>query len=234
MSLRKPPCPTPASLAARRGNARKSTGPRTGRGKARVALNALKHGRRAVALQDKLVRAGCRDGEAIYRRIRSRLLKTFAMPGDHSDRHADRLTNWIWVSQREWRRRESTRTKLECALKSGTGTVRLTKRTRIVTNNYPMITPFRRGQTPKSASTTITGGLASYFTLSGGGTGPISGIKWRCRGWNVFTFPTVWSAVACYRLVQASLLAVSRTASHSGDAAADGTSRASGKREVTL
>jgi hypothetical protein len=31
------------------------------RGKARVALDALKHGRRAVALQDKLVRAGYRE-----------------------------------------------------------------------------------------------------------------------------------------------------------------------------
>jgi hypothetical protein len=142
MSLRKSPCPTPASLAARRANARKSTGPRTDQGKARVALNALKHGQRAVGLQERLTRAGCRDSEALYCRIRSRLLKTFARPGDDSerhaaDRHADRLASWIWVSQREWRRRQSIQTKLECALKSGTGTARLTKRTRIVTNNYP-------------------------------------------------------------------------------------------------
>jgi hypothetical protein len=142
MSLRKSPCPTPASLAARRANALKSTGPRTACGKARVALNALKHGRRAVGLRERLARAGYRDGEALYCRIRSRLLSTFARPGDDSERHAadrlaDRLANWIWVSQREWRRRQSLQTKLECALKSGTGTPRLTKRTRIVTNNYP-------------------------------------------------------------------------------------------------
>jgi hypothetical protein len=137
MSLCKSPCLTPASLAARRANALKSTGPRTECGKARVALNALKHGRRAVALRERLVRAGYREGEALYCRIRQRLSKALARPGDHSDRHADRLANWIWVSNREWRRCESLRTKLECALKSGTGTARLTKRTRIVTNNYP-------------------------------------------------------------------------------------------------
>jgi hypothetical protein len=107
MSLRKLPCLTLASLAARRANGSKSTGPRTERGKARVALNALKHGRRAVALQERLLRAGYQDGEALYRRIRSRLLKTFDRPDDHSGCHADRLANWIWVSQREWRRRES-------------------------------------------------------------------------------------------------------------------------------
>jgi hypothetical protein len=64
MSLRKSPCLTPASLAARRANALKPTGPPTERGKARVALNALKHGRRTVPLQETLVRAGYRDGEA--------------------------------------------------------------------------------------------------------------------------------------------------------------------------
>jgi hypothetical protein len=137
MSLRKTPCLTPASLAARRANALKSTGPRTERGKARVALNPLKHGRRAVALRERLVRAGYRDGEALYCRIRARLLKTFARPGDHSDRHADRLANWIWVSQRERRGRQAIRAKLECPLESTIGTARLTKRTRIVTNNYP-------------------------------------------------------------------------------------------------
>jgi hypothetical protein len=141
MSLRKLPCLTPASLAARRANALKSTGPRTECGKARVALNALKHGQRAVALRERLMRAGYREGEADcflnWCRIRSRLSNIFARPGDQSGRHADRLANWIWVSQREWRRRESIRTKLECALESGTGTARLTKRTRIVTNNYP-------------------------------------------------------------------------------------------------
>ena len=47
MSLRKSPTRTPALLAANRANAQKSTGPRSPEGKARAALNALRHGLRA-------------------------------------------------------------------------------------------------------------------------------------------------------------------------------------------
>jgi hypothetical protein len=93
MSLRELPGLTPASLGVQRANALKATDPRAERDKARVAVNPLKHGRRAVALQKRLLRAGYRDGEALYCRIRSRLLKTFARPGDRSDRHANRLAN---------------------------------------------------------------------------------------------------------------------------------------------
>jgi hypothetical protein len=68
---------TPAALAARRANALKSTGPRTDQGKARVALNSLKHGRYAVNLPEKLARAGRRQGEAEWRQIRARIARTF-------------------------------------------------------------------------------------------------------------------------------------------------------------
>jgi len=44
MSLRKPPTLTPALLAANRQNAKKSTGPRTPRGKVWSRLNRLRHG----------------------------------------------------------------------------------------------------------------------------------------------------------------------------------------------
>ena len=44
MSLRKSPTLTPASLAARRQNSNKSTGPRTPAGKQVSRFNALKHG----------------------------------------------------------------------------------------------------------------------------------------------------------------------------------------------
>ena len=44
MSLRKSPSRTAAFLAAQRRNARKSTGPRTARGKTQSGLNGLKHG----------------------------------------------------------------------------------------------------------------------------------------------------------------------------------------------
>ena len=46
MALRRSPLLTPASLAARRANALKSTGPRTERGKQRTRLNRLLHGGR--------------------------------------------------------------------------------------------------------------------------------------------------------------------------------------------
>jgi hypothetical protein len=47
MSLRKSPTLTPALLASNRRNAKKSTGPRTARGKAWVRLNRFRHGMRS-------------------------------------------------------------------------------------------------------------------------------------------------------------------------------------------
>ncbi len=47
MSLRKSPTLTPALLASNRRNSRKSTGPRTARGKAFSRLNRLRHGQRS-------------------------------------------------------------------------------------------------------------------------------------------------------------------------------------------
>jgi hypothetical protein len=105
MPVRKLQSLTLASLAAWR----KSTGPRAERGVARVALNPPKHGQRAVALQQRLVRAGYREGEASgclnWRRIRLRISKAFARPDDrtcdHSGRHVDRMANCIWVCRRK-------------------------------------------------------------------------------------------------------------------------------------
>jgi hypothetical protein len=45
-------------LAARRANARRSTGPRTPQGKARVRLNGLKHGGRSLLMARFLKRLG--------------------------------------------------------------------------------------------------------------------------------------------------------------------------------
>jgi len=69
MSFRKQPRLTASSLPARRTNALKSTGPRTECGKARVALNALKHGQRAMGSRRRLAWAGYREREALYGRI---------------------------------------------------------------------------------------------------------------------------------------------------------------------
>jgi len=54
MSLRKSPTLTPALLEANRRNAQKSTGPRTGRGKARSRWNGLRKGTRSRFYRDLL------------------------------------------------------------------------------------------------------------------------------------------------------------------------------------
>jgi len=50
MSLRRSPIRTPALLAANRQNSKKSTGPRTERGKAWSRLNRMRHGARSPEL----------------------------------------------------------------------------------------------------------------------------------------------------------------------------------------
>ena len=52
MSLRKSPTLTPALREANRRNARKSTGPRTARGKAQTRLNSLRSGGRSRIFRD--------------------------------------------------------------------------------------------------------------------------------------------------------------------------------------
>ena len=66
MCLRKSPARTPAFLSANRGNAQKCTGPRTRAGKARVSLNALKHGLYAGRLPKRLDAAGLGEGLALW------------------------------------------------------------------------------------------------------------------------------------------------------------------------
>ena len=99
MPLRQSPCLTLESLAARRANALKSTGPRTPRGKARVSFNALKHGQyaaRSARLRERLIRAGYERQEELYGRIRSRIAQTFGTPDRHTREDADRLANVVW------------------------------------------------------------------------------------------------------------------------------------------
>lgn len=78
MPLRKSPERTPAFLAAHRANVRKSTGPRTAEGKARVRLNALKHGGRSalfveftrtLRLPPRLLRSLCTKTRLPFERI---------------------------------------------------------------------------------------------------------------------------------------------------------------------
>ncbi len=112
MALRKSPLRTPALLAANRLNARKSTGPHTPQGKARVSLNALKHGRYAVQLRKKLVAAGDWPGEALYGQIRSQIAQAFRAQDPQARREADRLATWAWCFRA---RRKESETEPECA-----------------------------------------------------------------------------------------------------------------------
>ena len=93
---------TPQSLAARRSNALKSTGPRTRRGKARVCLNALKHGLYAVVaarsarLREKLLEAGHTDQEAVYGAMRSRVAQAIRGQDPASRRKIDQIALRAW------------------------------------------------------------------------------------------------------------------------------------------
>jgi hypothetical protein len=116
MSLRRSSCLTPASLLARRANALKSTGPRTVPGKARVALNALKHGRYARRLHPRLLRAGDWEGAALYRRLRSAVVDAFVPTDPVQYRDCERMAAQAWCQFGGFRRPSGT--KLECPLDS--------------------------------------------------------------------------------------------------------------------
>jgi hypothetical protein len=121
MPIRHSPLLTPRSLAARRANALKSTGPRTPSGKARVSLNALKCGRsigpagRAPRFRERLLRAGYPCQEALYGGLRSHLAQAFGGRTPYGRREVDRFAAEAWCVAVG---RSSFRTKLECALNS--------------------------------------------------------------------------------------------------------------------
>ncbi|HEV2492205.1 MAG TPA: hypothetical protein VG204_03940 [Terriglobia bacterium] len=116
MPLRKSPVRTPALLAANRANALKCTGPRTPEGKARVALNRLKHGRRAEHVRENLLKAGSREGEQLYHWLIKEIGRTFE-PGTRAGwQEAERMARQAWSLF--WKRRLLLRSKPECPLES--------------------------------------------------------------------------------------------------------------------
>ena len=125
MPLRRSPLLTPGSLAARRANALKSTGPRTARGKARVSLNALKHGqatrhtggpaRHPARFRERLLQAGYPQQEALYASLRACLAQALGPRTPHWRREVDRFAIRAWCVATG---RDFFRTKLECALDS--------------------------------------------------------------------------------------------------------------------
>jgi hypothetical protein len=101
--LRKSPVRSPALLAANRANALKSTGPRTVRGKARSCLNALKHGRYATRLGERLLGAGDRLGESRYRWFCERIAAAFGAPDsdDPGWTQVERFAVHAWCAARQ-------------------------------------------------------------------------------------------------------------------------------------
>ena len=118
MSLRKSPVRTPALLAANRANALKCTGPRTPEGKARVALNRLKHGRRADHVRENLVKAGILEGgEQLYQWLIKEIGRAFEPRTRTGWQKAERMARQAWSLF--WERRVRLRSKPECPLECG-------------------------------------------------------------------------------------------------------------------
>jgi hypothetical protein len=138
---------TPRSLAARRSNALKSTGPRSRRGKARVCLNALKHGRYAVLamrsarLREKLFEAGQTGQEAVYGAIRSRIAQAMRVQDTATRRSIDEIALRAWCLAR---RMHLSGTKLESPLISGTNRPRVPTESRFARRRYSVVDRWTR------------------------------------------------------------------------------------------
>ena len=150
MPLRKSPVRTAALLAANRANAKKSTGPRTPQGKARVSFNSFKHGRYAARpeeLAERLLRAGCHWEAALYRQVRWQIGQVFRPQGEASWRRLDQLSAWVWCfrtrlgGSASWGVRWGVKSGAnpECSVFSCGEAPRVTSRTRIRVED-----PYRR------------------------------------------------------------------------------------------
>jgi hypothetical protein len=123
MSLRKRPTLTPALLAANRANAKKSTGPRTVRGKNRIVLNGLKHGRYARNFYQNLLRARTKEDAELFQWILDQVRVAYRLRGWRMDRQAEQLAQQAWCALGQQERRMH-----ETALRLGRGRVRFPRR----------------------------------------------------------------------------------------------------------
>jgi hypothetical protein len=99
---------TDASLEARRRNARKSTGPRTSQGKARVALNSFKHGLRSASFLQTLRNAG--EPTRKFERAQALLVKVLRPRNRLEAARAMRYAQMLWaLGQRMEKHRRARR-----------------------------------------------------------------------------------------------------------------------------
>ena len=85
---------TEAQILANRANARKSTGPRTAEGKAKVAQNAVKHG---LFSQKKVVFG---ENQVEYDLLEGEMLEELAPVGVMETMLATRIVNLMWRLKR--------------------------------------------------------------------------------------------------------------------------------------
>jgi len=128
-------------------NALKSTGPRTRRGKARVCLNALKHGRYAVLaarsarLREKLFEAGHTGQEAVYGAIRSRVAQAIQGHDPVTRRKIDQIALRAWcLALRSY----PSGSKLEAPLISGDNKARVSTECEFTRRRYSLVDRWTR------------------------------------------------------------------------------------------
>ncbi len=127
MSLRKSPARTPAMLAANRANALKSTGARTPEGKARAALNGVKHARHARRLPETLATAGRREAKQLYEWLLGEICLSFRARDGKAKQQAERMARAAWSLA--WR--ALCKPKPECPLESDANNSQLSSLLRI-------------------------------------------------------------------------------------------------------
>jgi hypothetical protein len=104
MPLVKSPTLSPAKLAANLANARKSTGPGSPLGKARVDLNSLRSGRRAPAFSKQLRQTGSEDELCLFCAILELLYECFHPRTLRQKRRVERLVCQVWcaLKRKDW------------------------------------------------------------------------------------------------------------------------------------
>lgn len=108
MPLRKRPTLTPELLAANRANAKRSTGPRTERGKKRVRFNAVRHGRRTQLFQECLLVNGY--DPSLFDQFLEQFCGLFPTEYLQSANRVERMAQaWCWQELQLWNLRRRAR-----------------------------------------------------------------------------------------------------------------------------